>query len=43
MTTLEVGDLAPDPPVFDPDGWEVSLSSYWRDRPAVLVFLRHYG
>jgi hypothetical protein len=22
---------------------EVRLDSLWRDRPAVLVFLRHYG
>jgi hypothetical protein len=27
----------------DPDGEEVRLGSLWEDRPAVLVFLRHYG
>jgi peroxiredoxin len=43
MTPVEVGDRAPDPVVFDPDGREVALSSCWRHRPAVLVFLRHYG
>jgi hypothetical protein len=24
-------------------GEEVRLADLWRDRPAVLVFLRHYG
>jgi hypothetical protein len=24
-------------------GGEVRLGSLWEDRPAVLVFLRHYG
>lgn len=25
------------------DGREVALGDLWRDGPAVLVFLRHYG
>jgi hypothetical protein len=25
------------------DGAEVRLGDLWRDRPAVLVWLRHYG
>ena len=24
-------------------GGEVRLGGYWRERPAVLAFLRHYG
>lgn len=27
----------------DPDGREVRLGSLWQERPAALVFLRHYG
>ncbi|HKD14483.1 MAG TPA: hypothetical protein VKE71_13055 [Candidatus Angelobacter sp.] len=27
----------------DADGKKVQLGSLWADRPAVLVFLRHYG
>jgi len=27
----------------DADGREVRLGSLWEQRPAVLVFLRHYG
>lgn len=27
----------------DLDGNEVRLGSLWEDRPAVLVWLRHYG
>lgn len=30
-------------PVLDGDGREVALADFWRDRPAVLVWLRHYG
>jgi hypothetical protein len=29
--------------VKDLDGNEVALGSLWEDRPAVLVWLRHYG
>jgi hypothetical protein len=29
--------------VLDLDGNEVKLGELWRDRPAVLVWLRHYG
>lgn len=29
--------------VLDLEGKEVRLRELWRDRPAVLVFLRHYG
>ena len=27
----------------DQDGTEVRLGDLWRDRPAALVWLRHYG
>jgi hypothetical protein len=27
----------------DADGLEVRLGSLWDERPAVVVFLRHYG
>jgi hypothetical protein len=40
---LRPGDPAPDPLVLDPTGREVALSGHWRDRPAVLAFLRHFG
>jgi hypothetical protein len=39
----EVGDAAPAAHVMDRRGRRVALCTYWRDRPAVAVFLRHYG
>jgi peroxiredoxin len=29
--------------VFDERGHEVELATFWRDTPAVIVFLRHFG
>ena len=29
--------------VLDEQGGPVVLGSLWRDRPAVLVFVRHFG
>lgn len=40
---VKLGEPAPDVPVLDQEGREVRLSSFWRDRPAVLAFLRHFG
>jgi hypothetical protein len=38
----EAGELA-DVTLRDQDGEEARLGDLWRDRPAVLVWLRHYG
>jgi len=35
----ELADIA----LQDSNGDEVRLGSLWEERPAVLVFLRHYG
>jgi hypothetical protein len=43
MPKPEVGDLAPDATVIDTRSNPVALSTFWRDRPALAVFLRHYG
>jgi peroxiredoxin len=37
------GDKAPDLRLRDSSGAEVSLADLWRERPLVLVFLRHFG
>ena len=29
--------------VIDPDGAEQRLGDLWAERPAVLLFLRHFG
>lgn len=29
--------------VLDEQGKPVELGTFWRERPAVLVFLRHFG
>lgn len=29
--------------VLDEHGGHVELGSLWRDRPAVIVFVRHFG
>jgi len=36
---VELADLI----VEDTEGREVRLGDLWRERPAVLVFVRHYG
>ncbi|MEM6795558.1 MAG: hypothetical protein AAF725_16385 [Acidobacteriota bacterium] len=28
---------------LDTDGQTVRLGDYWSDRPAILVFIRHFG
>lgn len=43
MNAPAVGDPAPDATLVDLGGAEVPLSSYWSDRPAVVVFLRYFG
>jgi len=43
MAGPEVGDPAPDALLTDLERHEVRLSSLWRDRPAVVVFLRYFG
>ncbi|MEX2458322.1 MAG: hypothetical protein WD770_05000 [Actinomycetota bacterium] len=43
MTAPEVGSPAPDPVLVEGDGSEVQLSRFWKDRPALVVFLRHWG
>lgn len=30
-------------PVLDPHGAEVALASFWKNSPAILVFVRHFG
>jgi hypothetical protein len=29
--------------ILDDEGRPVSVGSAWRDRPALLVFIRHFG
>jgi hypothetical protein len=29
--------------LLDTDGEEIRLGSLWENKPAVIVFLRHYG
>mgnify|MGYP001455962092 CR=1 FL=1 len=41
--TLRPGDQAPDLEVDRADGTPLALAALWRERPAPLVFLRHYG
>jgi peroxiredoxin len=43
MISPEVGDRAPDAILADLDGKDVRLSSLWRHRPAIVVFLRYFG
>lgn len=40
---VQVGDKAPDISLSDENGGAVSLRQAWRDGPAVLIFLRHFG
>jgi hypothetical protein len=46
MTDLippQPGDRAPAASALDARGEPVALETFWRDGPAVLVFLRHWG
>ena len=29
--------------VLDPEGRSIALGSYWKNKPVVLVFIRHFG
>jgi len=40
---LQVGDPAPDFELPDSNGVPLRLSSFWSDKPALLIFWRHYG
>jgi len=40
---LQVGDPAPDFELPDSSGGLVNLKGFWSDRPALLLFWRHYG
>ena len=40
---IEIGRPAPDPDVLDGSGRELALSTFWKERPVVLAFLRHFG
>jgi len=39
----QVGDPAPNLELQDSNGKRVSLRGFWRKRPALLMFWRHYG
>jgi peroxiredoxin len=43
MSTLAIGDPAPDAAFADPSGDSLRLSTFWRAAPTVLIFLRHFG
>ena len=43
MSEATIGGPAPDGVFLASDGSEVRLSDYWRERPTVFVFLRHFG
>jgi peroxiredoxin len=40
---LQVGDTAPDFELQDSTGAIVHLRDYWKNKPALLLFWRHYG
>ena len=40
---IVVGDPAPDAVFASPGCAALRLSDFWRDRPAILLFLRHFG
>lgn len=40
---IDVGVMAPDVWLKDEDDQDILLSTCWRDRPAALVFVRHFG
>lgn len=43
MALPQIGSPAPDLSLLGPDEEEIRLSTLWRERPTVVVFLRHFG
>jgi hypothetical protein len=43
MAIAETNNKAPDAEVYLSDGTAHVLSSFWKARPLLLVFLRHFG
>lgn len=43
MARLKVGDSAPDISLLNRAGEMVSISQSWREAPALISFLRHFG
>ncbi len=45
LTDVDIrpGVQAPDVTLQDEDGKDATLSSFWRQRPSALVFVRHFG
>lgn len=39
----QIGDSAPDLALVDTSGRARRLSEFWRERPALLLFMRHFG
>lgn len=39
----QFGDQAKDFTLLDSSGESVKLSAYWRDKPTLIIFWRHYG
>jgi peroxiredoxin len=39
----QAGDAAPDPTLPDTSGEPRRLSEYWAHRPALVIFMRHFG
>ena len=42
-TPVQVGDMAPDFELHDSKGATVHLHDFWKYKPALLLFWRHYG
>ena len=40
---IAVGQPAPDAAFVSCDGGVVRLSDLWREKPTILLFLRHFG
>lgn len=43
LESVAAGARAPDAVVEGADGRPVRLSDFWRERPTLFVFLRHFG
>lgn len=43
MLPPQVGDRAPDFPLTNQEGRNVQLSDYWGQKPALILFWRHFG
>lgn len=40
---FKAGEAAPEATLVDESGKAITLASFWKEKPTLVVFLRHFG